>query len=191
MLFSTLTKYSKVPLLLLVKWEVVSPNSREGQLESISIISSIPLFWVMFFSHFMLFPTFLEKQIWEYKAIISHLMFYSCFFCMLEKYCKVPLHLQLLVKWEVVSPNSRYREFYHEIGNIEKCPFTYWLNGRWFLQIVDIHVEKFNMKLTGRWFPQIVDRDSGNYIQYIDITKIVVLVSEPVCGRSRATELPC
>ena len=35
----------------------------------------------------------------------------------------------LLVKWEVVSPNSRYRAFYHEIGNIEKCPFTYWLNG--------------------------------------------------------------
>ena len=22
-------------------------------------------------------------------------------------------------------------------GNIEKCLFTYWLNGRWFLQIVD------------------------------------------------------
>ena len=37
-----------------------------------------------------------------------------------------------------------------------------WLNGRWFLQIVDIHVGNFNMKLTGRWFPQIVDRDSGN-----------------------------
>ena len=102
------------------------------------------------------------------------------------------LHLQLLVKWEVVSPNSRYREFYHEIGNIEKCPFTYWLNGRWFLQIVDIHVGNFNMKLTGRWFPQIVDRDSGNlYPIYIYITKIVVLVSEPVRGRSRATELPC
>ena len=29
---------------------------------------------VMFFSHFMLFPTFLEKQIWEYITIISHLM---------------------------------------------------------------------------------------------------------------------
>ena len=29
----------------------------------------------------------------------------------------------------------------------------------------------------------------GIYIQYI--TKIVVLVSEPVRGRSRATELPC
>ena len=41
--------------------------------------------------------------------------------------------------------------------------------GRWFLQIVDIHVGNLNMKLTGRWFPQIVDRDSGNlfYIQYI------------------------
>ena len=39
---------------------------------------------VMFFSHFMLFPTFLEKKIWEYKPIISHLMFSSCFFCMLE-----------------------------------------------------------------------------------------------------------
>ena len=39
-------------------------------------------------------------------------------------------------------------------GNIEKCPFTYWLNGRWFLQIVDIG--NFDMKLNGRWFPQIV-----------------------------------
>ena len=48
------------------------------------------------------------------------------------------------------------------------------------------------MQLTGRWFPQIVDRDSGNlYPIYIYITKIVVLVSEPVRGRSRATELPC
>ena len=30
-------------------------------------------------------------------------------------------------------------------GNIEKCPFTYWLNGKWFLQIVDIG--NFNMRL--------------------------------------------
>ena len=30
-------------------------------------------------------------------------------------------------------------------GNIENCPFTYWLNGRWFLQIVDI--KNFNMRL--------------------------------------------
>ena len=61
----------------------------------------------MFFSHLMLFPTFLEKLIWEYKTIISHLMFSSCFFLF--------------------------------AGNIVKCPVTYsyWLNGRWFLQIVD------------------------------------------------------
>ena len=39
---------------------------------------------VMFFSHFMLFPTFLEQKIWEYKPIISHLMFLRVFFCMLE-----------------------------------------------------------------------------------------------------------
>ena len=89
------------------------------------------------------------------------------FFFVCWKYWKVPLHLQLLVKWEVVSPNSRSREFYHEIGNIEKFPFTYWPPllvkwGRWFLQIVDIHVGNFNMKLTGRWFPQILDGDSGN-----------------------------
>ena len=41
---------------------------------------------------------------------------------------------------------------------------------------------------------EVVSPDSrlgtvGIYIQYI--TKIVVLVSEPVRGRSRATELPC
>ena len=48
------------------------------------------------------------------------------------------------------------------------------------------------MKLTGRWFPQIVDGDSGNlYPIYIYETKIVVLASEPVGGRSRVTELPC
>ena len=72
---------------------------------------------VMFFSHFMLFPTFLEKKIWEYKTIISHLMFYSCFFLY--------------------------------AGNIVKCPFTYsyWLNGRWFLQIVDTCIGNFIMRL--------------------------------------------
>ena len=47
---------------------------------------------------------------------------------------------------------------------MENCPYTYWLNGRWFLQIVDLG--NFNMKLSGRWFPHIVD--SGNlYPKYI------------------------
>ena len=90
----------------------------------------------------------------------------------------MPLHLQLLVKWEVVSPNSRYREFYHEIGNIEKFPFTYWLNGRWFLQIVDIHVGNFYMKLTGRWFPQIVHPGGGGgggITLFHDLTELTTL----------------
>ena len=81
----------------------------------------------MFFSHFMLFPTFLETNLGIQNNYFSFDVFFVFFLCW--KYCKVPLHLQLLVKWEVVSPNSRYWEFYHEIGNIEKCPFTYWLNG--------------------------------------------------------------
>ena len=79
---------------LLVKWEVVSPNtgSRQGQLESISIISSIPLFWicisnveggVMFFSHFMLFPTFLETKLGIQNNYFSFNVFFV-FFCMLE-----------------------------------------------------------------------------------------------------------
>ena len=83
---------------------------------------------VMFFSHFMLFPTFLEKKSWNTNQLFLIQCFLRFFF-VCWKYWKVPLHLQLLVKWEVVSPNSRYRAFYHEIGNIEKYPFTYWLNG--------------------------------------------------------------
>ena len=75
--------------------------------------------------------------------------------------------------------------FYHFFGNIEKYPFTYWLNGRWFLQIVDIR--NFNMK----W--KVVSPHSRQWesISDIYINKIVVLASEPVGGRSRATELPC
>ena len=69
----------------------------------------------MFFSHFMLFPTFLEQNSGNTNQLFLNLMFSSCFFCMLEI--------------------------------LKKCPFTYsyWLNGRWFLQIVDIGY--FIMKL--------------------------------------------
>ena len=38
------------------------------------------------------------------KTILSHFTFYAIF-NIKKKYLKVPLHL--LVKWEVVSPNSR------------------------------------------------------------------------------------
>ena len=84
----------------------------------------------MFFSHFMLFPTCLEKKIWEYKTIISHLMFSSCFFVY--------------------------------AGNIEKCPFTY--------SILYSLLLIFYLNWGG----------GGGF-----------LASEPVRGRSRATELPC
>ena len=103
------------------------------------------------FSHFMLFPTFLEKLVWEYKTIISHLMFSSCFFLYAGNIEKCPFTYSYWLNGRWFPPNSRYREFYHEIGNSEKCPFTYWLNGvGGFSQIVDIHAGNFNMKLTGR-----------------------------------------
>ena len=62
---------------------------------------------VMFFSHFMLFPTFLETKSGNQTNYFSFNVFFV---------------------------------FFLYVGNIEKCPFTYsyWLNGRWFLQIVDI-----------------------------------------------------
>ena len=46
------------------------------------------------------------------------------------------------------------------------------------------------MKLNGRWFPQIVDWDSGHLYPIYLYTNWGV-ASEPVGGRSRATELPC
>ena len=61
----------------------------------------------MFFSHFMLFPTFSRKN---NLGIQNNYFSFNVFFV-----------------------------FFLYAGNIEKCPFTYsyWLNGRWFLQIVE------------------------------------------------------
>ena len=73
------------------------------------------------FSHFMLFATFLENKIWGID---------------LQKNC-------FFEKNNYFSFNVFFIFFY--AGNIEKCPFTYWLNGRWFLQIVNIG--NFNMRL--------------------------------------------
>ena len=66
-----------------------------------------PDYFVMFFSHFMLFQTFLKKNLGIQTNYFSFNV-YFVFFCTLEI--------------------------------LKKCPFTYsyWLNGRWFLQIVDI-----------------------------------------------------
>ena len=119
MLFSKLKKniYWKVPLHLLVKWEVVSPNSREGQLESISIISSIPLFWFCISN---------VGVVWGGGGCNVFLTFYAI--------SNISRKKNLGIQNNYFSFNVLYA------GNILKCPFTYsyWLNRRWFLQIVDI-----------------------------------------------------
>ena len=132
MLFSTLKKietprlsvHPSITFSLLVKWEVVSPVVDR---DSWNLYPLYPLFpcsdivsqmWGWFgggggggcnvFLTFYAISNISRNKIWEYKTIISHLMFSSCFFLY--------------------------------AGNIEKCTVTYsyWLNGRWFLQIVDI-----------------------------------------------------
>ena len=137
----------------------------------------------MFFSHFMLFPTFLEKNLGKQNNYFSFNVLYA------GNIVKCPFTYSYWL-------NGRWFLQIVDIGNfimrlkiLKSSPsLTGTLNGRWFLQIVDVHVDNFYMKLTGRWFPQIVQWES---ISNIYITKIVVLVSEPVRGRSRATELPC
>ena len=75
----------------------------------------------MFSKRFMLFPTFKKKNIGVKKKFgggggvkknisgggggVSHFMFYAIFNIKKNTIEKVPLHL--MVKWEVVSPNSR------------------------------------------------------------------------------------
>ena len=87
---------------------------------------------------------------------------------------------------------------------------TYWLNGRWFLQIGDIHVGNFNIVCVGGMvmfflhfmlFQTFLEKqNSGNKKKKINAFFFWflcggggwgVLASEPVGGRSRATELPC
>ena len=61
----------------------------------------------MFFSHFMLFTTFLEKNSGNTKFfVISHLMFSTCFFFMLEILKSAPSLTGLMG-----GGFSKYREF--------------------------------------------------------------------------------
>ena len=80
-----------------------------------------------FSSRFMLFPTLKkEKKNWCKKKIrgggggVLNFFFF---------YIKTILsHFTFYAIFNIKKNNN---------NNIEKCPFTYWLNGRWFLQIVD------------------------------------------------------
>ena len=115
-IFNIKKMYWKVPLHLLVKWEVVSQNSREGQLASISIISSIPLFWFCISN---------VGVVWGGGCSVF-LTFYA---------------ISNISRKKILGIQNNYFSFnVLYAGNIVKCPFTYsyWLNGRWFLQIVDI-----------------------------------------------------
>ena len=82
--------------------------------------------------------------------------------------------------------NTFIRKKMFIFGNIEKCPIIYWLNGRWFLQIVDIG--NLNMKLNGSKWEVVLC-----YFQHFCKTEFsrggggvnkmfVVLSSEPVGG---------
>ena len=103
-------KYWNVPIHLLVKWEVVSPNSREGQLESISIISSITLFWFC-----------ISNVGWfGVGGCNVFLTFYAI--------SNISRRKNLGIQTNYFSFNV-FLVFFLYAGNIEKCPFTYsyWL----------------------------------------------------------------
>ena len=70
----------------------------------------------MFSSRFMLFPTLQKKKFWCKKKLGGGGGVDSFF---------------------LISRFMFYAIFNIKKNNIEKCPFTYWLNARWFLQIVD------------------------------------------------------
>ena len=79
----------------------------------------------MFSSCFMLFPTlnffFCKQKFWGEGGGVLWLKNIYFFF-----------------RKTILSHFTFYAIFNITKKKIEKCPFTYWLNGRWFLQIVDI-----------------------------------------------------
>ena len=113
-----------MPVHLLVKWEVVSPNSREGQLESISI-TVYPLFPCSDF----------VSQMWGWLGGGGGCNVFLTFYAI----SNISRNKNLVIQNNYFSFNVFFMFFLYA-GNIVKCPFTYsyWLNGRWFIQIVDI-----------------------------------------------------
>ena len=75
----------------------------------------------MFSERFMLFPTLKKKKWCKKKFGGGGGVEFFCFF--------VEKQFFLISRFMIFSTLKQ--------NNIEKCPFTYWLNGRWFLQIVD------------------------------------------------------
>ena len=73
--------------------------------------------------------------------------------------------------------SSRFMLFPTCLESIENCPFTYWLKGRWFLQIVDREFEH-----GVKWKVVSPDTPVGIYILYI--LHSLVLIFEPKGGGS-------
>ena len=69
-------------------------------------------------SRFMVFPTLKKKK---------------------KNWCKKKIRGGggVFFRKTILSHFTFYAIFNIKKNNIEKCPFTYWLNGRWFLQVVD------------------------------------------------------
>ena len=80
------------------------------------ILRFVFLQYFMFSLRFMLFPTlkkiFGVKKIWGGGGV-------DFFFR------------------KTILSHFKFYAIFNIKNNIEKCPFTYWLNGRWFLQIVE------------------------------------------------------
>ena len=82
----------------------------------------------MLFEFFMNFLNIEKNKILRiFFSKISWFLHVSCYF----------QHYIFFFRKTILSHFTFYAIFNIKKNNIEKCPFTYWLNGRWFLQIVD------------------------------------------------------
>ena len=92
----------------------------------------------MFSLRFMLFPTF--KIVFGVNKIIPGFFLEKQFFLILNVGNSMKREggvLNFFLRKTILSHSTFYAIFNIKKEYIEKRPFTYWLNGRWFLQIVD------------------------------------------------------
>ena len=81
--------------------------------------------YFMFSSRFMLFPTF-KKKIWCKKNQLKFIWGGGRFF----------IFRKTLLS-HFISGFMLFSTLHFFLEILKKCPITYWLSGRWFLQIVD------------------------------------------------------
>ena len=129
---------------------------------------------------------FFVKKNW-FDFLISCFLRVLCYFqhcCVFSKLCRYVHHVMgvcCIVFWYWSDVLFYFffafptKKSFFGGGNIEKCPFTYWLNGRWFLQIVDIIGEFENGVI---WKVVSPDHEIGTVGIYIqDTLHSLVLIS--------------